>query len=29
MDIVEPREFCRAMDITLEKFVKSLERRLR
>ena len=29
MDIVELREFCRAMDITLEKFVKSFERRLR
>lgn len=29
MDIVELREFCRAVDITLEQFVKSFERRLR
>jgi len=26
MDIVELREFCKAMGLTLEKFVKQLER---
>jgi ribosome-binding protein aMBF1 (putative translation factor) len=29
MDIVELREFCKAMGITLERFVKQLEKRLR
>lgn len=29
MDIVELREFCKAMGLTLEKFVKQLERGMR
>jgi len=29
MDIVELREFCKAMGLTLEKFVKQLERAMR
>ena len=29
MDIVELREFCKAMGVTLEKFVKQLERGMR
>ena len=29
MDIVELREFCKAMGLTLEKFVKQLERGVR
>ncbi len=29
MDIVELREFCKAMGITLERFVKQLEKGLR
>jgi hypothetical protein len=29
MDIVELREFCKAMGLTLEKFVKRLERGMR
>jgi hypothetical protein len=29
MDIVELREFCKAMGVTLERFVKQFERGLR
>ena len=29
MDVVELREFCKAMGLTLEKFVKQLERVMR
>ena len=29
MDIVELREFCKAMGITLERFVKQIEKGLR